>query len=85
MICAVLFRAMSLTCSSVTHSLITCFTYLQKKRKYGAVDNMTSTATMSSSALRQNQRKKTMAMTNMQEIRKRTLDGAVAYTSNENV
>jgi hypothetical protein len=46
---------------------------------------MTSTATMSSSALRQNQRKKTMAMTNMQEIRKRTLDGAVAYTSNENV
>jgi hypothetical protein len=59
--------------------------YLQKKRKYGAVDNMTSTATISSSALRQNQRKKTMAMTNMQEIRKRTLDGAVACTSNGNV
>lgn len=40
---------------------------------------MTRTATISSSALRQNQRKKTIAMTKKQEIRKRTLDGAVAY------
>jgi hypothetical protein len=46
---------------------------------------MTRTATISSSSLRQNQRRKTIAMTNMQEIRKRTLDGAVAYNINGNV
>ncbi len=79
MMYAVLFHACSCTCSFILH------VYLQKKRKYGAVDNMTSTATISSSALRQNQRKKTITMTNMQEIRKRTLDGAVAYTNNGNV
>jgi hypothetical protein len=46
---------------------------------------MTRTATISSSALRQNQRKKTIAMTKKQEIRKRTLDGAVAYNIEGNV
>lgn len=45
---------------------------------------MTSTATISSSARKQNQRKKTIAITSMQEIRKRTLDGAVAFQNTVN-
>lgn len=54
------------------------YVYLQKNKKYGAVDNMTRTAKMSSAALRQYTRKNTITMTKWHEIKKSTRDGAVA-------
>lgn len=57
-------------------------TYLQKKRKYGAVVSMMKTATTSSISVRQENLRSGMKSISTQEHRNITRDGAVICTVN---
>lgn len=57
--------------------------YLQKKRKYGAVVSIITTATWSSISVEQDKRSNGTTIIRQHENRNMTRDGAVLYTSRE--